>query len=88
MKRYLIILYLSASSVFVTALAEERQPDSSSPSPSSESIKQDATDPSPHANEQSRQHQKNEKSPTIATEKKRDPLAIPYLNEGYFSNAE
>ena len=88
MKRYLIILFLAASSASVPTLAEDRQPNSSSPSTSSESIKQDATDPSPHANEQSRQHKQDEKSPTVAAEKRRDPLAIPYLNEGYFSNSE
>ena len=86
MKQYLIILCLAASYTSASALADDAAP--TFPSQVRESLEQSTADPSLSANEQATQDKQDEKPQTVATEKKRTPEAVPYVNGGYFGSSE
>ena len=86
MKQYLIILCLAASYIPATSFAEDASP--ASPSQVRESIEQGTADPSLSANEQATQDKQDEKPQIVATQKKKTPEAVPYVNGGYFGSSE
>ena len=86
MKQYFIILCLAASYTSASALAEDAAP--TSPSQVRESLEQSTADTTLPANEQAMQDKQAEKPQAVATAKKRNSEATPYVNGGYFGSSE